>query len=330
VRESNGKISGRMQMAILRTALLIIVVIIASALLFIHFTRSGVTAGTVVPLWTGDAPGNLGTSDADIPTISVFLPARWHASGAGMVICPGGAYKLLMSSYEGEDIARWLNSFGVAGFVLKYRIAPRYRYPAPLLDAQRAVRYVRYHSAEFGIRPDRIGIMGFSAGGHLASTVITHFQRDNHEASDAVDRVSSRPDFAILAYPIVTFRDPWTHQESVHNLLGPSPNPALIDELSNELHVTPDTPPTFLFHTGHDSPVPPENSLMFYAALRKAGVPAELHIYAEGPHGVGLANGHGKAFRVPSLLSWPLLAEEWLKAQWTPERRLSFSHLFRL
>jgi acetyl esterase/lipase len=237
---------------------------------------------------------------------------------------------MLMSSYEGEDIARWLNSFGVAGFVLKYRIAPRYRYPAPLLDAQRAIRYVRYHATEFAIRQDRIGIIGFSAGGHLASTVITHFQRDNPGASDPVDRVSSRPDFAILAYPIVTLRAPWTHQETLHNLLGPSPNPTLIDELSNELHVTRDTPPTFLFHTGQDDAVPPENSLMFYGALRRAGVPAELHIYAEGQHGVGLANGHGKAPRVPRLLSWPLRAEEWLEEQWTPERRWSFSRLFRL
>jgi acetyl esterase/lipase len=322
-----------MQMAILRKVLILITsifVIVASVLLVIHLTRSGVTAGTIVPLWPGPAPGSLGTSAEDIPAISVFLPPKWHASGAGMVICPGGAYKLLMSSYEGEDIARWLNSFGVAAFVLRYRISPRYHHPAPLLDALRAIRYVRYHAGEFGIRPDRVGIIGFSAGGHLASTVITHFQRNNFASSDPVDRVSSRPDFAILAYPIITLRDPWTHQESVHNLLGPNPDPALIDELSNELHVTPDTPPTFLFHTGQDTAVPPENSLLFYAALRKAGVPSELHIYAEGQHGVGLANGHGMAPRVPRLLSWPLRAEEWLQEQWTPVRRWSFSRLFRL
>jgi acetyl esterase/lipase len=317
-------------MTIFGKALILTVIVTASALLFFHLIRSGVTAPSVVPLWAGDAPGSLGSSDADTPTISIFLPARWHYGGAGMVICPGGAYQMLMSSYEGEDIARWLNSFGVAGFVLKYRIAPRYRYPAPLLDAQRAIRYVRYHAAEFGIRPDRIGIIGFSAGGHLASTVITHFQRDNPNASDPVDRVSSRPDFAILAYPIVTLRSPWTHRESLHNLLGPSPDPTLIDELSNELHVSPDTPPTFLFHTGQDDAVPSENSLMFYAALRRAGVPAELHIYAEGPHGVGLANGHGKAPRIPRLLSWPLRAEEWLKNQWIPKPRWSFSRFFRL
>jgi acetyl esterase/lipase len=317
-------------MAILRNVFFLVAIVTAAALLSIHLVRSGLTAGTVARLWPGDAPGSLGTEDADTPTISVFLPPRWHAGGAGMVICPGGAYSKLMSSYEGDDIARWLNSFGVAGFVLKYRIAPRYRYPAPLLDAQRAVRYVRYHASDFGIRPDRIGIIGFSAGGHLASTVITHFQRDNPGASDPVNRVSDRPDFAILAYPIVTLRAPWTHQQSLQNLLGPNPDPALIDELSNELHVSPDTPPTFLFHTGEDTAVPPENSLMFYEALRKAGVPAELHIYVEGRHGVGLANGHGDAPRVPKLLSWPLRAEEWLKNQWIPERRWSFSRLFRL
>lgn len=316
-------------MVILKTAFCLIVAAVV-ALLCIHVARSGVTAPAVERLWPGDAPGSLGRTDADTPTVSVFLPPRWHASGAGMVICPGGAYKLLMSSYEGNDIARWLNSFGVAGFVLKYRISPRYRHPAPLLDAQRAIRYVRYHAAEFGIRPDRVGIIGFSAGGHLASTVITHIQGGNPSAPDPVDHVSSRPDFAILAYPIVTFRAPWTHQESVRNLLGPNPDPTLVDELSNELHVDRDTPPTFLFHTGQDSDVPPENSLMLYAALRRAGVPAELHIYAEGPHGVGLANGHGLAPRVPSLLSWPLRAEEWLERQWLPRRRRSFSRLFRL
>lgn len=246
-----------------------------------------------------------------------------------MVICPGGAYSRIMS-YEGEDVARWLNSFGVAGFVLKYRIAPRYRYPASLLDAQRAIRYVRYHAAAFGVHADRIGIMGSSAGGHLASTAITHLRPGDPAATDPVERISSRPDFAVLAYPIITFRAPWTHQISVDNLLGPNPAPALIDELSNELHVTRDTPPTFLFHTGPDAAVPPENSVMFYEALRKAGVPAELHIYAAGPHGAGLANGHGDAPRVPALLSWPLLAEEWLESQWLPQRRWSFSHLFRL
>jgi acetyl esterase/lipase len=303
---------------------------IAAVLLFIHLVRGGLGAPTVERLWAGAAPGSHGEADADTPTLSIFLPPAWHNGGAAMVVCPGGAYKLLMSSYEGDDIGRWLNSFGVAAFVLKYRIAPRYRYPAPLLDAQRAVRFVRFNATRFRIHPDRVGIIGFSAGGHLASTVITHFDRGNPSAPDPVDRISSRPDFAILAYPIITFHSPWTHQESIENLLGPNPDPALIEELSNELHVTAETPPTFLFHTDQDTAVPPENSILFYQALRKAGVSAELHIFAQGKHGVGLANGHGDAPRVPRLLSWPLRAEEWLESQWIPERRWSFSRLFRL
>jgi acetyl esterase/lipase len=224
-----------------------------------------------------------------------------------------------MSSYEGDDIARWLNSFGVAAFVLKYRIAPRYHYPAPALDAERAIRYVRHNAARFGIRPDRVGIIGFSAGGHLASTVLTHFNPGAPGSLDPVERESSRPDFGLLAYSIITLRAPWTHTESVQNLLGSNPDPALIDELSNDLHVT-----------GEDSAVPPENSILFYSALRRAGVSAELHVFSVGPHGVGLANGHGKAPRVPALLGWPLFAEEWLTRQWTPQRRWSFSRLFRL
>jgi acetyl esterase/lipase len=305
-------------------------VIVAAALATIHLVRGGISSPVVENLWSGAAPGALGTSSDDVPSISVFLPPHWQASGAGMVICPGGAYKLLMSSYEGDDIARWLNSFGVAAFVLKYRIAPRYRYPAPLLDARRAIRYVRFNAERFGIHPDRLGIIGFSAGGHLASTVITHFDPGDAQSSDQVERVSSRPDFAILAYPIVTFHAPYTHAESVANLLGPDPDPAMLDELSNELHVTRDTPPTFLFHTAQDQPVPADNSVLFYEAMRRAGVPGELHIYAEGPHGVGLANGHGRAPRVPSLLSWPERAEAWLQSQWMPRRRWSFSRLFRL
>ncbi|MGA3165481.1 MAG: alpha/beta hydrolase [Terriglobia bacterium] len=303
---------------------------VATVLLALHMVRSGVDQPQVETLWSGDAPGALGSTDADRPAVSIFLPARWHASGAGMVICPGGAYSQLMSSYEGEDIARWLNSFGVAGFVLKYRISPRYRYPAPFLDAQRAVRYVRYHAARWRVRPDRIGIIGFSAGGHLASTVITHFDTGNPGASDPVDRVSSRPNFAILAYPIITLHPPWTHAESVRNLLGPAPPPEMIDELSNDLHVTKDTPPTFLFHTNQDTGVPPENSVLFYTALRKAGVPTELHIYEEGPHGIGLGNGHGRAPRVPGTLSWSARAEEWLILQWAPYTRWSLSRLFRI
>lgn len=305
------------------------VALAAVCLLLLHLTRSGITCPDEERLWNGPAPLSVGASSEDIPAVAVFLPPHWIAAGAGMIICPGGAYVRRMS-YEGDDIARWLNSFGVAGFVLRYRVAPRYRYPAPLLDAQRAVRYVRAHAGQFAIRPDRVGIIGFSAGGHLASTVITHFDAGQPGADDPVERFSSRPDFAILAYPIITMHEPWTHVESRQNLLGPDADPSLIDQLSSDLHVTRQTPPTFLFHSGEDTAVPPENSILFYSALRKAGVPAELHIYAYGPHGAGLANGHGRAPRVPSLMSWSARAEEWLVRQWTPERRWSFSRLFRL
>ena len=194
-----------------------------------------------------------------------------------MVVCPGGGYGHLAIDHEGEQIARWLNSFGVAGFVLKYRIAPRYHHPAPLQDAQRAIRMVRSRTSEFGVMPDRVGIWGFSAGGHLAATAATHFD------------AATRPDFAILAYPVISFTTPYTHKGSLRNLLGDNPDPRLVESLSNELQVTSQTPPTFLFHTNADTGVPPENSVLFYLALRKAGVPAEMHIYQNGPHGVGLA-----------------------------------------
>ena len=282
-----------------------------------------------IRLWDGDAPGARGSDDADVPTLTPFLLPPAKAGGAAFIVCPGGAYGHL-APHEGAPVAQWLNTLGIHAFVLKYRLGPKYHHPAEMLDVQRAIRLLRCRAEQWHLDPNRIGIVGFSAGGHLASTVITHFQGGNPSAPDPVDRVSSRPNFAILAYPIVTLRAPWTHPESVHNLLGPNPDPTLVDELSNELHVGPDTPPTFLFHTGQDAAVPPENSVLFYAALRRAGVPAELHIYAEGPHGVGLANGHGKAPRVPGLLSWPLRAEEWLESQWLPQRRWSFSRLFRL
>ena len=270
-------------------------------------------APEVEKLWTANVPESVGDTEADTPTVEIFPAPNGKGRGAGMLICPGGAYKMLQSTYEGEEIAHWLNSFGVAGFVLKYRIAPRYRYPAPMIDAQRAMRYVRANAARFGVRADRVGIIGFSAGGHLASTVLTHFDQGDKTAADAVERVSSRPDFAILGYPIITLRKPWTHDESVRNLLGSDPAQAMIEELSNELHVTRDTPPTFLFHTNQDTAVPPENSILFYQAMRRAGVPVELHIFEEGPHGVGLADGRAGAPMVQSLRQWPELARRWLE-----------------
>lgn len=300
-----------------------------TGLILLQGVRDGFSGPEQIVLWPSGAPGAIGNDGADAPSVAVFLPPRWRASGAGMVICPGGAYQMLMKSYEGADIAHWLNSFGVAGFVLNYRIAPRYHYPAPLLDVQRALRLIRANSGRFGIRADRIGVIGFSAGGHLASAALTHFDKGNPQASDIVDRFSSRPDFGILAYPIITARSPWTHKPSMENLLGPMPDPALLDEMSSDLRVTSETPPTFLMHTAEDAAVPVENSLLFYNAMRRAHVPGELHIYQEGPHGAGLANGRHGAYWVPSLLSWSEDAERWLRQYWLPDAPISLSPAIR-
>ena len=226
-----------------------------------------------------------------------------------MVVCPGGGYGHLAVDHEGDQIARWLNSFGVAAFVLKYRLAPRYRHPAPLQDAQRAIRTVRHRARELNLAPDRIGIWGFSAGGHLASTAGTHFDAGNAAAADPIDRQSSRPDFLILAYPVISFTTEYTHRGSLRNLLGDNPDPKLVESLSNEKQVTAQTPPTFLFHTNEDKGVPSENSVLFYLALRKAGVPAEMHIYERGPHGVGLAPLDR------ALASWPDRLAEWFQTR---------------
>jgi acetyl esterase/lipase len=226
-----------------------------------------------------------------------------------MIVAPGGGYGALASNHEGRQVANLLNAAGVTAFVLKYRLGPRYRHPIELGDAQRAIRLVRARSQEFGLAPDRIGIMGFSAGGHLASTAATHFDGGRADASDTIDRASSRPDFLVLAYPVVSFDPAIAHAGSVRNLLGDNPDPKLVEDLSNDLRVTPQTPPTFLFHTNADTGVVPENSVRFYLALRRARVPAEMHIFENGPHGVGLALAD------PSLSAWSTLLTNWLRAR---------------
>ena len=210
-------------------------------------------------------------------------------------------------NHEGRQVANWLNSLGVSALVLKYRLGPRYRHPVELGDAQRAIRLVRARAAEFGALPDRIGMLGFSAGGHLTATAGTHFDAGKPDAADPIDRVSSRPDFLVLAYPVILSRAPYAHQGSFNALLGPNPDPALLDDLSLDLRVTKDTPPTFLFHTNADTGVPAENSIQFYLALRKAGVEAEIHIFQPGPHGVGLAMGDAV------LEAWPPLLSTWFR-----------------
>lgn len=258
-------------------------------------------------LWPEGAPGALGDTVADQPALRIYLPADASRADMGMVVCPGGGYGTLALDHEGRQIAAWLNARGIAAFILRYRLGPRYHHPAPLLDAQRAIRYVRDHAGRFSISPRKLGIWGFSAGGHLASTAGTHFDEGNPQASDPIDRQSSRPDFMILAYPVISLTAEYTHGGSRMNLLGPDPAPELVENLSNEKQVTGDTPPTFLFHTDEDKAVPAENSVIFYLALRKAKVPAELHVFQRGDHGVGLAPGD------PALSVWPVLLEGWLR-----------------
>ena len=261
-----------------------------------------------IPLWEGQAPGALGTEDTDRPTLTIYRAAR-GASGTGVVVAPGGGYGALAMDHEGRQVAALFNAMGVSAFVLKYRLGPKYRHPIELGDAQRAVRLVRARAQDFGVNAARIGLMGFSAGGHLAATAGTRFDNGNAGAADAIDAASSRPDFLILGYPVITFEAGVTHAGSVRNLLGEKPDPKLIELMSNELHVTAQTPPTFLFHTNADTGVIPENSVRFYLALRKAKVPAEMHIFENGPHGVGLALGD------PALSAWPTLLTNWLRGR---------------
>jgi acetyl esterase/lipase len=258
-------------------------------------------------IWPDGAPGAKGTEPADQPTLTVYLPPADRATGAAVVVCPGGGYGGL-ADHEGRPIAEWLNTLGVAGFVLKYRHAPRYAHPAPLDDASRALRTVRARAAEWGLKTDRIGILGFSAGGHLASSAGTHFADGKPDAADPVERASSRPDFQILIYPVITM-GAWTHEGSKRNLLGPDPTGEMVRLLSGEEQVTRLTPPAFLVHTSDDAAVPCENSLRFASACRKAGVPCELHLFETGPHGFGLGGSD------PVLSAWPALCARWLEAR---------------
>ena len=270
--------------------------------------------GPVIELWPDGAPGAVGEEPADKPTLNVYQPAADKANGTGVVVLPGGGYGHLAVGHEGHDLGEFYKSLGVTAFVLKYRIAPKYKHPAPLTDAQRAIRLVRARAAEWKLDPKRIGIMGFSAGGHLASTAGTHFDAGNPEAKDPIDRVSCRPDFLILCYPVISLNTEYAHVGSRNNLLGKDAEPKLVESLSNETQVTDQTPPTFLFHTDADTGVRPENSALFYLALKKHKIPAELHIYERGPHGVGLAA------KDPILSTWSGRLADWLKGRGLLER----------
>jgi acetyl esterase/lipase len=262
-------------------------------------------APQVLRLWEGDAPGAQGSGDKDIPTITLFKPAG-KSSGAAVVICPGGGYGAL-AFHEGQPVAEWLNSLGITGVVLKYRLGPKYHHPVELGDVSRAIRTVRANSQKWGIDPKRIGVLGFSAGGHLASSAATHFDDGDANAADPVDRAGSRPDLAILVYPVLSLHEPYVHKGSRRNLLGDSPDPKLVDLLSNETQVTAKTPPCFLVHTADDGGVPVQNSLEFAAACFKNKVPCELHVLEHGPHGFGLGG------KDPVLSTWPQDAARWLE-----------------
>ena len=270
------------------------------------------------PLWPGDAPGALGKTDRDIPTLTPFWADPDKATGASVVICPGGGYGGL-AGHEGEGYAKWLADNGVAAFVLKYRLGSKgYRHPVMLGDVSRAIRLVRSRAAEWKLDPQRVGVMGSSAGGHLASTAVTHFDAGKADASDTVDRQSSRPDFGVLCYAVISMEDGVTHGGSKANLLGKDPDPKLVELLSNEKQVTKTTPPCFVWSTQEDKAVPVTNSLRFVAALQQSGVAYDFHVYQKGPHGIGLSEGKNGAAAgdihpwAKDLLFW-MRQNNWLK-----------------
>ena len=258
-------------------------------------------------LWEQNAPYALGNEEKDKPKITVWFPDADRSVGAAVVVCPGGGYGTLAMDHEGKQIAEWFNSFGVTAAVLDYRHRGKgYGHPNPMLDVQRAIRRVRAHAADWKLDPAKIGVLGFSAGGHLASTATVHFE-DHKNPADEIDKVSCRPDFSILCYPVILFDTAYTHRGSMRNLLGDDASPELIEFYSAEKQVTAKTPPTFQFTTDEDTAVPPENSIEFYRALRKHKIPSELHIYQKGRHGLGLAT------ETVGTETWPELCRLWLK-----------------
>jgi len=258
-------------------------------------------------------PGRISLSHVTRPTLAIYLPPKEKANGTAVIVCPGGSYSHLAMTHEGIEVAQRLNEMGVAAFVLKYRLpddrAMVHKEIAPLQDAQRAIQLVREQAAAWGIDPGRVGIMGFSAGGHLASTAGTHF---NKVQIDNKDNISLRPDFMILLYPVISFDDSIAHQGSRNNLIGPHLDAAAILEYSNERQITPQTPPCFLVHTEDDDVVPVANSLRFYEALLHNKVPAEMHVYPKGGHGFGMHNPTTKDEWIERLRNW-LDANGWLK-----------------
>ena len=278
----------------------------------------------ILPLWGDNIPNQndikideiTDTTDAirikevSNPTIEIFLPSKVIMTGEAVLIFPGGGYNYVVYDKEGTDIAKMLNAEGIVGIVVKYRLPKTENNIegrlSPFLDAQRAIRLTRFHAKEWGIYPDKIGVMGFSAGGHVASTLGTHFE-DNFFTSDKIDSINCRPDFMVLIYPVITFKTPYLHSGSRDNLLGTNADTNFINYYSNELHITKNTPPTFIVHANDDNAVPVENSIMFYNNLRKNDVVCELHIFQEGGHGFGLAIGRER------LEQWKNLCASWIK-----------------
>lgn len=281
-------------------------------------------AQNTMKLWTGEIPFSTGVIGEEVitdqghvrniqdPTITVYLPDKEKATGAAVVICPGGGYWILAIKHEGHDIAKWFNEIGVAGIVVKNRLPTSENITdnseVAMTDAQRAVRMVRYNAAEWGIDSAKIGIMGFSAGGHLASTVGTHYDLGMADSPDPIQKISCRPDFMILMYPVITMSEDFMHEGSMKNLLGENPTEEQMIRFSNEKQVTGDTPPTILIHANDDKGVPVANSIVFYEALQVHGVPAELHIFNSGGHGFGLGRKDGTSHNM-----WPDNVSAWMK-----------------
>ncbi|WP_373987035.1 alpha/beta hydrolase [Duganella sp. BuS-21] len=288
-------------------------------LLILMLTAAGLASAApsaTIQLWPEGVPGkrDIGlekvgdgyTSNVSEPMLTMVGPAVDRRNGTAVIICPGGGYVRMATAREGDQYANWLSGLGVTSFVLKYRMQ-EFGHPAPLQDVLRAVRTLRARAAEFGIRPDRIGVMGSSAGGHLAASAGTLFDNPIGRTGAALDSVSARPDFLMLMYPVITMQDAAAHAGSRKALLGAAPSADMLDLMSLEKQVTPATPPTLLIHTQADTAVPVENSILFYQALTKAKVPAEMYLLEHGGHGMGMREGLGTSSM------WPRRAEEWLR-----------------
>lgn len=264
--------------------------------------------GTFIRLWDQPAPNAIGVGPTDVPAMTAYISSKLPKNCPTVIVCPGGGYGAL-AEHEADPVAHWLNTLGIASFVLRYRLAPQYRHPSMLMDATRAIRTVRAMAGPWNLDPDRIGILGFSAGGHLASTAATLFEPADAQRPDPIDRQSSRPDIAILIYPVITLVGPFAHEGSCRNLLGENVSPSMREALSSHLRVTAKSPPTFFIHSKDDGAVPPENSRMMAAALAQYGIAYQVHLFEHGGHGYGMGGND------PMLSQWPGICAAWLRQQ---------------